>query len=80
MYLLVLSLCLHEDELPFPTEHLLQFSQILCLEILQLQMCLVLHSPLAQIDGVISGLRLPAIRWPEVGSLEPVIPVVILHC
>ncbi|GMS81790.1 hypothetical protein PENTCL1PPCAC_3964, partial [Pristionchus entomophagus] len=75
---LILCFSLHEDELPLPREHLLQFGEVLCLEILQLEVRLVLHRPLAQIHGVIGVLGFPAVGRPKVGRLEAIEGAVIL--
>lgn len=60
---------LHEDELPLPGEHLLKAGQVLRLVVGQLQSRLVLHRSLAQVDGVVRVLRLPAVARPEVRRL-----------
>ena len=63
---------LHEDEFPFAGKHLLETGEVLGFVVGQLEPRLVLHRPLAEVDGVVRVLRLPAIGRPKVGRLESV--------
>ena len=60
---------LHENEFPFPREHLLKTGKVLCFVVGQLKSRLVLHRPLAQVDGVVRVLWLPAVTRPEIRRL-----------
>ena len=60
---------LHEDEFPLSGEHLLKTGKVLCFVVCQLESRLVLHRPLAQVNGVVRVLRLPTVTRPEIRSL-----------